>query len=159
MRVGINSPVSSISAFSTDLKRIQTLHSLFRDFGADKTFYNPLVRRQSSSLSPSSLSHPRLPAAWVSSAGGGGGTSAPLNARSLRCCPSGRVPKMCSPPRLRASCRTRLLSLVNVFTLVFITILRPTVSADLLCLPQMLHYPGDANQSMKMNSYTVVSRA
>ena len=27
--------LASISAFSTDLKRTQTLHTLFRDFGAD----------------------------------------------------------------------------------------------------------------------------
>ena len=38
VRVGIESLLSSISAFSTDLKSIQTPHSLFRDFGADKTF-------------------------------------------------------------------------------------------------------------------------
>ena len=34
MRVGIDSPLSSISAVSTDLKRIQTRHRLFWDFGA-----------------------------------------------------------------------------------------------------------------------------
>ena len=38
MRVGIDSPLSSISAFSTDLKRIWTPHLLFWDFWADKTF-------------------------------------------------------------------------------------------------------------------------
>ena len=38
MRVDIVSAMSSISAFLTDLKRIQTPHSLFWDFGADKTF-------------------------------------------------------------------------------------------------------------------------
>ena len=38
MRVDINSQLSSISLFSTDLKRIQTPHSLFRDSGADKIF-------------------------------------------------------------------------------------------------------------------------
>ena len=37
MRVGINSLLSSISAFSTDLKRIQTPHRLFWGFEADKT--------------------------------------------------------------------------------------------------------------------------
>ena len=38
MRVGIDSLLSSISAFSTDLNRIQTPRILFRDFRADKTF-------------------------------------------------------------------------------------------------------------------------
>ena len=38
MRVDIVSAMSSISAFLTDLKRIQTPHSLFWGFGADKTF-------------------------------------------------------------------------------------------------------------------------
>ena len=38
MRVWINSPLVSISASSADLKRIETLHSLFRDFGANETF-------------------------------------------------------------------------------------------------------------------------
>ena len=51
MRVEIDSPLSSIWAFSIDLKRIQTQRSLFRDLGGDKTF--TLVRQQSSSLSPS----------------------------------------------------------------------------------------------------------
>ena len=37
MRVDIDTQLSSISAFSMDLKRIQTPHSLFWDFGADKT--------------------------------------------------------------------------------------------------------------------------
>ena len=37
IRVGINSQLSSISAFSTDLKRIQTPHRLFLVFWADKT--------------------------------------------------------------------------------------------------------------------------
>ena len=37
-RVGNDSPLASISASSTDLKRIQTPHSLKRDFSADKTF-------------------------------------------------------------------------------------------------------------------------
>ena len=37
MRLGINSQLFSISEFSTDLKRMQTPHSLLRDFGADKT--------------------------------------------------------------------------------------------------------------------------
>ena len=35
-RVEINSLLSSISAFSTDLKRIEISHRLFWDFGADK---------------------------------------------------------------------------------------------------------------------------
>ena len=54
-----------ISAFSTDLKRIQTPYTLFWDFGPDKPLhqvYNPLVRMHSSSLSPSSL----LPVIWQS---------------------------------------------------------------------------------------------
>ena len=38
MRVYIDSQLYSISAFSTDLKNIQTPHSLFRDFRADETF-------------------------------------------------------------------------------------------------------------------------
>ena len=38
MWFGINSQLSSILAFSTDLKRIQTLHSLFRVFRTDKIF-------------------------------------------------------------------------------------------------------------------------
>ena len=38
MRVDIVSAMSSISAFLTGLKRIQTPHSLFWGFGADKTF-------------------------------------------------------------------------------------------------------------------------
>ena len=38
MRVDINSALSSISAFAMDLKRIQTPHTLFFDFGADKSF-------------------------------------------------------------------------------------------------------------------------
>ena len=38
VRVDINSPLSSIWAFSMDLKRIQTSPCLFWDFGADKTF-------------------------------------------------------------------------------------------------------------------------
>ena len=37
MRVDIDSQLSSILAFSTYLKRIQTPHRLFWDFGADKT--------------------------------------------------------------------------------------------------------------------------
>ena len=37
MRIDIDTQLSSISAFSMDLKRIQTPHSLFWDFGADKT--------------------------------------------------------------------------------------------------------------------------
>ena len=37
MRVDINWLLSSISAFLTELKRIQTPHSLFWEFGADKT--------------------------------------------------------------------------------------------------------------------------
>ena len=47
-RVGNDSPLASISASSTDLKRIQTPHSLKRDFSADKTFYNQLVMRHCS---------------------------------------------------------------------------------------------------------------
>ena len=38
IRVDINLELSSISSFSTDLNRIQTPHSLFWDFRADKTF-------------------------------------------------------------------------------------------------------------------------
>ena len=38
MRIDIVSVMSSISAFLTDLKRIQTPHSLFWGFRADKTF-------------------------------------------------------------------------------------------------------------------------
>ena len=34
----MNSPLSSILAFAKDLKQIETPHTLFRDFGADKTF-------------------------------------------------------------------------------------------------------------------------
>ena len=58
MRMEIHSPLSSISAFSTELKRMQTPQSLLRDFGAYKsslsTLFNSLFRLQSSSLSPSS---------------------------------------------------------------------------------------------------------
>ena len=36
MRVGIYLQLTSILAFSTDLTRIQTPHTLFRDFRADK---------------------------------------------------------------------------------------------------------------------------
>ena len=55
-----------LSVVSTDLKRIQTAHRLFWDFGADKSssnFHNQLVRLQSSSLSPSSS--PWSPARWL----------------------------------------------------------------------------------------------
>ena len=38
MTDGIDSPLASILAFSTDLKGIRTPHSLFRDFGAHKKF-------------------------------------------------------------------------------------------------------------------------
>ena len=38
MRLGNHSQIASIQATSVDLRRIQTPHSLFRDFGADKTF-------------------------------------------------------------------------------------------------------------------------
>ena len=38
MRIGINSLLLSISAFSSDLKRIQTPHRSFWNFWADKTF-------------------------------------------------------------------------------------------------------------------------
>ena len=37
-RVGNNSPLASISPFSTNRKRIQTPHTLFGDFWPDKTF-------------------------------------------------------------------------------------------------------------------------
>ena len=52
MRVGINSLPSSISALSTDLKRIQTPHSLFRGFRAEnsnKTPQNTITTRLSDS--------------------------------------------------------------------------------------------------------------
>ena len=45
----MDSQLSSFSVFSTDLKRIQTILG----FLSRKKLYNPLVRRQSSSLSPS----------------------------------------------------------------------------------------------------------
>ena len=45
IRIGIYSQLSSSSPFSKNLKTIQTPHRLFWDFGADKTFTNPLVRR------------------------------------------------------------------------------------------------------------------
>ena len=41
MRVGIDSQLSSISALSTELKRILTPHRLCTDFGEDKTFISP----------------------------------------------------------------------------------------------------------------------
>ena len=54
MEVDIDSQLSSISAVSTDLKKIRIPHNFFWDYRADKTF-TMLVRQQSSSLSPSSI--------------------------------------------------------------------------------------------------------
>ena len=61
IRAWSNPPLASILASSTDLKRIQTPHSLFTDFGADTTF---TTWWQSSSLS--SLSLKPLPITWQS---------------------------------------------------------------------------------------------
>ena len=63
MRVGNYSQLPSISAFSTDLKRIETPHRLFRDLGAGKTFttrWSGGTQWQISSLSP------RLSPCWSS---------------------------------------------------------------------------------------------
>ena len=55
MRVGNDAQLSSISAFSTNLKRFQASHSFFwQGISGQVNPYNPLVRRQSSSFSPCS---------------------------------------------------------------------------------------------------------
>ena len=59
MSVGIDSQLVSTLASSTDIKRVQTQHTLFR-VSELILLYNSLVRRQSSSLSPSSNLNPCL---------------------------------------------------------------------------------------------------
>ena len=54
LSIEIVTSLASISASSPDPKRIQSPDNLFNKLGADQTFTIFLVRRQSSSLNPSS---------------------------------------------------------------------------------------------------------